>query len=652
MSNFKLIQLFVIIIVAYACKIGSPENRGAKQVEVAIDGIFTEFKIDDFNYIISNSEGVVFMKSGEESTAKTQINDSIISYFSNPLALKMLINRGLISPNKPFAVADTFLTSNQIFAPSYSLNLRKSLNHKALFSDLWSNFNNNESFNLLGENESKFFRKYIFSDSNRSISKEEFLKAMQEVAMLFQQAPYSGFVTDTNIINLNPIGYLENIAKYGGWRLFIIDNIPLFWNYFEVDESAILLLNFMNQHLFTGIVYPKNQLVSPFELNREDVMQSPLAISILQKLVDNENADAPIMSFLESKMVISKAIVYNSLQDSSYEKQFSEAYKRQKNNTIPYNYMLQSSLASIDYVTDNYCNEKGFEIERDTIVLLFSTGHVIKEIWPSDRVYGRDLISIELSENRAQSPFFRSKFYYKNNHLNGSKFASNAYPVVTKDIDDNHYLMELSVSLENIKLSNAREMALKIEVSDCDRSERVVESKLCNSVENSTMFLSETANTSLINGVSAIKTSDSIKIDGVMDSCWQTANWYPVDQLIEGNIIDSLDSSVRFKVLWDKGHLYFLFDVYDETKQFAWQITKDFCYIENWTNGERIWQVTGNRSEFFPFFIRDQQFKLKRGKYKLVYQSDENLSFANWHNESLKSIFYGAHLFIERGGEQ
>ena len=54
------------------------------------------------------------------------------------------------------------------------------------------------------------------------------------------------------------------------------------------------------------------------------------------------------------------------------------------------------------------------------------------------------------------------------------------------------------------------------------------------------------------------------KIDGVMDTLWQTAPWQPIDQHILGEMPSKEDFSGRFKVIWDKNKIYLLAEIQDD----------------------------------------------------------------------------------------
>lgn len=63
---------------------------------------------------------------------------------------------------------------------------------------------------------------------------------------------------------------------------------------------------------------------------------------------------------------------------------------------------------------------------------------------------------------------------------------------------------------------------------------------------------------------SAQQATSPISIDGQVESAWQNANWYPLDQIIIGDKLSSEDFSGRFKLLWDKEHLYLMAEITDD----------------------------------------------------------------------------------------
>lgn len=79
--------------------------------------------------------------------------------------------------------------------------------------------------------------------------------------------------------------------------------------------------------------------------------------------------------------------------------------------------------------------------------------------------------------------------------------------------------------------------------------------------------------------IEAIKTNQSPDIDGVAnEAIWKNAKWHALDQHILGKIPTADDFSGRFKIVWDKKHVYILAEIIDDVlydghanpKEFYW----------------------------------------------------------------------------------
>lgn len=65
---------------------------------------------------------------------------------------------------------------------------------------------------------------------------------------------------------------------------------------------------------------------------------------------------------------------------------------------------------------------------------------------------------------------------------------------------------------------------------------------------------------------SANYTAEKPVIDGkASEACWESATWYPMDDLYLGAAFDSLDFQGRFKLVWDTDQLYLLVEIVDDT---------------------------------------------------------------------------------------
>jgi len=64
----------------------------------------------------------------------------------------------------------------------------------------------------------------------------------------------------------------------------------------------------------------------------------------------------------------------------------------------------------------------------------------------------------------------------------------------------------------------------------------------------------------------ALPVQQPVALDGLaQESCWQTAAWYPIDQLWLGAPVSAIDCSGRFKVAYSDSLLYIFAEIVDDT---------------------------------------------------------------------------------------
>jgi hypothetical protein len=61
------------------------------------------------------------------------------------------------------------------------------------------------------------------------------------------------------------------------------------------------------------------------------------------------------------------------------------------------------------------------------------------------------------------------------------------------------------------------------------------------------------------------------------DTCWNKADWAPIDQIWIGNTVDETDYSGRFRVLWTKDRLYLLIQIVDDSLRIQPTGLADVC---------------------------------------------------------------------------
>ena len=64
--------------------------------------------------------------------------------------------------------------------------------------------------------------------------------------------------------------------------------------------------------------------------------------------------------------------------------------------------------------------------------------------------------------------------------------------------------------------------------------------------------------------IRVIHTATPIKVDGFAEQTWDNAAWHPMAYLMAGSRPQSKDFSGRYKLLWDKQHLYLQAEIIDD----------------------------------------------------------------------------------------
>lgn len=93
--------------------------------------------------------------------------------------------------------------------------------------------------------------------------------------------------------------------------------------------------------------------------------------------------------------------------------------------------------------------------------------------------------------------------------------------------------------------------------------------KFKNTFTTSTIILAGASFSLFANDITTVqlvsKTNQAIVIDGQMnEAAWQQASWVSLDKAIIGELPGNSDFSGRYKLLWDKEHLYLLAEIEDD----------------------------------------------------------------------------------------
>ena len=661
MKNIRFVLIALLIITAISCKKDSDLNT-VSNITQSLNDVFNDYNIDVFDYIVATYNDNPVIKSHYGNKNHNEINQNIVENYSYPIALKILINEGIVNGNAKINIVKSPILINNLFSCDYcTYNL-----YNENFLPAYKNIIIAHLHDDIRNKYKKYFKTFVTKETEGNITTKGFLKQMAKISGTFQLPEISGFINDTVISNPNISGYLQNKYLYAGWRVFIFNQQVIFWDYIETGDKTILLLNMMNQGIFVGIVYPEGIISSPFDENREDLLQCPLVSHIIHKIylsafdINPKNLETvswkdkniiknSTYGFLFSKELWAFGHSYLKSGDKIRSKKLFDLHDSLFPNNIPSKYLNENSLACFEYVTDSFKGEKVFEIEQDTFVRLFTSGQVAKEIWGSNNLWGRDYVEIKI-KSKKNDQINRLRLYYNYPNLNANKTKKVLFPFIFNDIDDENYLVEMKIPWDSIDidLDKSRPIQVLFTINDSDSDPKSSESRLANAHEMMDFQLLGENIRPLKDRPYAIKTINAPIIDGKIDDLWATLEYQGLNSLIEGEVESERDNSGSFKAMWDNKNLYLLFKVCDQAKQYPWYITKDYCYIKNKETGHLVWQVSGEKTLLFPYYVTNQKFWLEKGRYILEYKSDELFSFSNWFEKMPPFDFYGAYLFINK----
>ena len=662
---FKFIPALTLFLFCTAC---SHPLTEVDKAAATLGTLVNDLKLDSCSYLIGSTELNI---TEQRYAAQTTFDAAILQQFTYPVALKMLQNEGLLKGSFTFKNEGVRCRFDRLLAPD-----KTTLKRVGVSSALRQLYKNSiDSLLPRADMTRLFVDEFSTSDKSRGFASKALLTKSFQLAKYLQRPDISGFNTDTVVPNRYRGDYLNGIHTYLGWRIFTFNKQLVFWNCSEQNGHTVLIMHLINKGLFAGFTYPTNQLPSPITSHGYDLVQSPLAACFLRSIyapglqitskVLTTKAKANIARepyhFLISKEAKAVANAYRKSGQLVLADTIAKRHDTLFPNNISATTAPNNLVAAIDYMGDNANERRYFTLPNATTLQLFASGQVMTEIWGSDRVYGRDYINIVLRSIAQNRTLFRSKFYYKYPYINGSKVNKTPFPFAFKDLNDSSYYFEVSLdwNLNAIEQAHGEGIEIYVEAGDSDSKPRETESSLASSSQNTPFTFNKTRRNTSVNLGGAAKTPyadfigessasqrlpDSIVVDGTPEALWESTSWQGLPHL-NGALEHPNDHSAKYKALWNGDKLYFLFQITDQAKQYAWLQSKDYCRIVDANSGHLMWQITGDRTGHFPFYVAHNRFKLPKGHYYLEYISNDRLSFANWCANTPPADFYGAYLY-------
>jgi len=476
------------------------------------------------------------------------------------------------------------------------------------------------------------------------------------------------------IYNVFPGWYTRGLRVFFGWNILKFQGQTVLWNCFAEGASTILLIKFMEKRVFIALGYATGCLLSPPDLNRNDLLQSPFAVTLLKELylqnpeIDYTQPGDSLYTELAQKQGSSYNFIY--LHDllaharlyrmTGMEGQANALYKvqgRLMKDSLLVRYENKPVLAEIGYVPDNFNAIVPFTLKTSSAIQIFAGGQVRVPHDYRDNTYIYDNVQLFLNDHageKANSWLHTHLFQFNY----GSKKLENPEELCAfGDPSDSSYIVEARIAwktLNSVRHAAGRNLLANVLVSDCDLYENWRESMLSWAVapgENyadekkyGTLALAGRPGPASAKKLYAIQTGSPPLIDGKTEKEWDRAPWSSI-ALPYQYTVSTLDNSGRFKALFDNQYLYFLFEITDNCKNRLGIVTTDKCWIEDAGNGLVVWKMNGDTTEYFPSFDDRKRLFLPAGKYFLKYASDKGHSYEHWYGRPPANGIYGASVY-------
>ena len=144
----------------------------------------------------------------------------------------------------------------------------------------------------------------------------------------------------------------------------------------------------------------------------------------------------------------------------------------------------------------------------------------------------------------------------------------------------------------------------------------------------------------------------------VNDECWKSCPFREIRNIVSGFVKDKYDLSGKVSSCWTSDSLYFLLEIADGNQNRVFkkklkdeQTFLDYGWIED-DQGNKVWEMNALHSQHAGGALKnhkvDTLVKLKKGKYKLKYISDESHAYNNWDDAPPSIPFYGIILYKEK----
>ena len=683
----SLIPAFIVM----GCHEAGQSSQG-DQLGSALEGVSKEFDIHNMSYLVSVDGKITDQNYSERAIHGRQSKgQSIINTFFDPIKLDLYIRDSSVNgdsslnsyfnsvTNKYIKVKDLVIVPADNFEPDM---FQQDSVCKMTYQIVRSVKYKTRDTAVIDFNEE-------FDDAGNSDTKSIFTK-LSDLSKYFDKN-YRQYASmrDSLVSNLFPTWYTENKSLFFGWKILKLQNQTILWNCFNEEDETFLVMKFMDKDIFVAVSYSSKTIPNPYDYNKEDPLQSPIALALIKSLLlpptsrgfdfkrpwDSIAADMKPFEnspyrILQMKDLVAHARYFERSGDQSDAKMLYDGYRKITGDSLLVKYLNQPVVADMGYISNNLNATSQFTVQKDGYYQLFSGGQVLKVSDYNSAPYQYDNIQIYLNENIYTGQYKKDEtqvfhFNYRFNKVAGMQddrhsdnwLKNTKIRFAFSDPSDTSYILEVAIPWNEIhhnKKSKRNRFGINILIGDSDFEENKRESILSWSTKPGQGW-DDPSTYGVLSFVPEIYPSGRqdyfshrVKqppvIDGLIDEIWEKVKLSPIDQPYYGKVTH-FDNSGEFGSLYDDKYLYFLFYITDNCKNKTGIITKDKCWIEDASNGELRWKLPADTTKYLPSYSVEHKILLRAGKYYLRYLSDKGHSFEGWYGAPPQNDIYGGTIY-------
>ena len=672
MSTKRSTRLLFSFFIVFLAGCHSGPRRHAYSLPVsALENCSKEFGIEGLSYLISEQGRITTRHFGKDQKGiVTGAARGILAHFTAPLLLDRMIR-------------DSFLNGQD--SVNGVLQIKDLISVPAEYYDTTTHQNDLPTNRMLGViRQCKRAKADILVPR---FSGELGLQTGDGTRVLFQNLLHLSdyidryypeyFPPGNSIEDLFPGWYTRGLSVFLGWNILKFQGQTLLWYCCTEGPLTFLMIKFMEKKVFVAASYTGRSILSPLDLNRKDLLQSPLALALVKACClpdpagdidyskpagllykDLEERNRSWANFIYQHELLAYARLYERTGRKTQAAALYTLQERLIKDSLLVKYENTPPLAEINYVSDNLKAVIPFRLKNAAKVRIFSGGQIKEVVTTADNAYQFDNVQLFVNDHAGEkNNSYRNTRLFQFNYGTTKVLGTDAV-CAFGDPTDTSYIIETRLDwkkLSDKKPGAGRVLLANVFLGDCDLDENMRKSILSWTVNAGQDFSSVNNYGRIVltrrsSGAAAAKemyahyTEHPPAIDGRIDEVWGKAAWSPI-LLPYQQAVSPTDHAGKFKALYDSQFLYFLFEITDNWKNRIGIVTADKCWIENAASGQLVWKMNGERTESFPSFTAQSSVFLPRGSYLLKYVSDRGNSYDKWYGRPPGNGIYGAAVY-------